>query len=230
MLGAVLYAGPGAALSHATAAGWWGLVSHLPDTTHVTSSRRRRSLGGVCVHRAGQFDRVMHRRLPVTPITRTLVDFAAIAPLERVRKAVAEADYKRILDLDGIDAITRRGRAGSATLKRALTLHRPQYARTLSPLEDRFLDLCRHHRIPLPEVNVVVSGYKVDALWREQRVIIELDGEAAHGTEARVAQDRDRELTLRTDGHWVLRYSWRQVTQDHAAVAADIRRALQHRA
>lgn len=171
----------------------------------------------------------MHRGLPVTPVARTLVDFAAMAPLGQVRKAVAEADYMRVLDLDGIDVITRRGRTGSAKLKRALALHWPQYAQTLSPLEDRFLDLCRCHRIPLPEVNVIVAGHKVDALWRQQRVIAELDGRRAHGTEARMANDRDRELALRAGGYSVLRYSWRQVTRQGPEVAADVRRALRER-
>ena len=229
LLAAVLYAGRGAALSHATAASWLGLISYLPDTTHVTSPRRRRSRVGVRVHRARDFDRVRHRGLPVTPVARTLVDFAAIAPLEQVRKAVAEADYMRILDLDGIDVIARRGRAGSARLKRALVLHRPQYAQTLSPLEDRFLDLCSLHRLPFPEVNMIVADHKVDALWRRQRVIVELDGRQAHGTEVRMANDRDRDLALRSAGYSVLRYSWRQVTQEPAAVAADVRRALRER-
>jgi Transcriptional regulator, AbiEi antitoxin len=32
LLAAVLYAGPGAAVSHASAAHWWELIPHLPDT------------------------------------------------------------------------------------------------------------------------------------------------------------------------------------------------------
>jgi very-short-patch-repair endonuclease len=229
LLAAVLYAGPGAALSHASAASWWGLLSYLPSSTHVCSPVQRQSPKGVCVHRAKRIDRVMRHGIPVTPVARTLVDFASIAPLESVRKAVAEADYWRILDLSAIDALTGMGRAGSTRLKRALELHRPQYARTLSPLEDRFLDLCRRHRIPLPEVNLTVCGYKVDALWRAERVIVELDGRSAHGTDARMERDRGRELALRAGGCWVLRYSWRQVTREGPAVAEDVRRVLKTR-
>jgi very-short-patch-repair endonuclease len=229
LLAAILYAGPGAALSHASAASWWELVSYVPDTTHVTSPHRRRSLAGVRVHGAGDFERVMHRGLPVTPVARTLLDFAAVASLEEVRKAVAEADFQRRLDLDSLGAVVGVGRVGSARLKRALTLHRPQYARTLSALEDRFLDLCRPHRIPMPEVNVVVCGYTVDAIWWRERVIVELDGDAAHGTSAQTARDRERDLALRAAGYSVLRYSWWQVTKSPAAVAADVRRTLKMR-
>ena len=102
------------------------------------------------MHRAQHLERVLHRGLPVTTVARTLLDFASVAPLESVRQAVAEADYLRLLDLEAIDRALGRGRPGSAALRKALQHHRPQYARTLSPLEDRFLDLCQSHGIPLP--------------------------------------------------------------------------------
>jgi Transcriptional regulator, AbiEi antitoxin len=184
LLAAILYAGPGAALSHASAAHWWRLLPYLPQITEVTSPRRRRSLTDVRVHHLKPVERVMHRGLPLTPVAKTLVDLAAVAPLEQIRKAVAEADFQRRLDLEAIDHLTGVGRPGSAKLNRALCLHRPQYARTLSPLEDLLLDLCRRHRLPFPEVNVKLSGYVVDALWRDERVVVELDGRPAHGTAA----------------------------------------------
>ncbi|HKH13952.1 MAG TPA: DUF559 domain-containing protein [Solirubrobacterales bacterium] len=96
----------------------------------------------------------------------------------------------------------------------------------MSRLEDLMLDLCRRHRIPFPEVNVKVCGYKVDALWREQRVVAEVDGKPAHGTYAQTARDHERDLVLRASGYSVHRYDWRQVTTERAAVAADLRRAL----
>jgi hypothetical protein len=157
LLAAVLYAGPGAALSHSSAAHWWRLLSWVPDVIHVTSPRQRRSLAGVRVHRAQRLERVMHRELPVTPVARTLLDFASVAPLEAVRKAVAEADFLHLLDLGAIDEVTGTGRTGSAKLRRALSLHRPEYARTKSDLEVLFLDLCRRHRLPFPEVNVPIG-------------------------------------------------------------------------
>src|SRR5215207_3773675 len=220
LLAAILYAGPGAALTHASAASWWRLIPYLPDTTHVLSPIRRRSLKGVRVHHIKHIERVMHRGLPVTPVARTLLDLATVAPLDRVRKAVAEADYLRLLDLHAIDAMTGVGRAGSARLKQALHLHRPEYARTLSPLEDLLLDLCRRHRIAFPEVNVEVRSYMVDALWRQQRVVVEVDGVPAHGTDAQRERDHHRDLVLRASGYSVHRYDWRLVTRQRAAVAA----------
>lgn len=226
LLAAILYAGPGAALSHASAASWWGLLPYLPISVDVCSPVRRRDQPGVNVHGVRLLDRVMHNGLPVTPVARTLLDFASVAPLDRVRKAVAQADYLRLLDLDAIDAVTGVGQSGSARLKHALALHRPQYAYTLSTLEDRLLDLCRRHRICFPEVNVAVLGYKVDALWRNARVVVEVDGGPGHGTTARMRRDHERDLALRAAWFSVLRYSWPQVTERPALVAADLRRAL----
>lgn len=67
LLAAILYAGPGAALSHSSAAHWWGFLPYLPETTHTTGPRRRRSIEEVRVHRAQRIERVMRRGVPVTP-------------------------------------------------------------------------------------------------------------------------------------------------------------------
>jgi very-short-patch-repair endonuclease len=226
LLAAILYAGPGAALSHATATSWWELLPYLPTTFDVTSPRRRRSLDRVRVHHRTSVERVLHRGLPVTPVPRTLLDFASVAPLERVRKVVAQADFQRRIDLDALDRVMGVGRAGSAKLKRALSLHRPEYARTLSPAEDLLLDLCRRHRIRFPEVNVAIGPYTVDALWRDAQLIVEVDGGDGHSTRAQMERDRERDLYLRSAGYSVLRYTWRQVSAARRAVAADLRRAL----
>ncbi len=58
----------------------------VPQITHVSSPRRRRSLREVRVHIPERVERVMHNGLPVTPVARTLLDFASVARLERVRR------------------------------------------------------------------------------------------------------------------------------------------------
>ena len=75
-------------------------------------------------------------------------------------------------------------------------------------------------------MNETICGLRVDALWREQRLIVELDGYAAHGSRAAIERDRRRELTLRSAGNVVLRYTWEQVTEQPEQVVADLRLAL----
>jgi len=223
---ALLYTGDGAVLSHLTAASWWGLVDDPPGWVHVSDGGGRRSIAGVVVHHPREVERTVHRDLPVTTVPRTLLDIASMVSFGRLRRALAQAEYLGLADLDHIASVTGRGRVGSRALRRALAFHQPQRARTLSELEERFLNLCERHGIPLPEVNVTIRGLMVDALWREERVIVELDGRAAHGTAAAIERDHGRDLTLRAAGYLVLRYTWAQVTRGAGLVATDVRTAL----
>ena len=92
-----------------------------------------------------------------------------------------------------------------------------------------FLLLCEGHGIPLPEVNVRIYGECVDAVWRERRVVVELDGGDGHTTRAQMERDRRRDVLLRRHGFIVLRYTWNQVNSDSGAVVDDLRRALAER-
>src|SRR5215213_3749143 len=56
LLAAVLYAGPGAALSHASAASWWNLVSYSPNSVHVCTPVRRRNQRRLLVHHRTELD------------------------------------------------------------------------------------------------------------------------------------------------------------------------------
>lgn len=223
---ALLHAGHDAALSHLTAAWWWGLIGREPPVIHVSAAGDVASGAGVVLHHPRRHEITSHRGLSVTPVPRTLLDSAAELPYGTLRRAVAEAEFRRVVRLGDLMAALGRGRPGSAALRRAVIAHRPELALTRSVLEERFLALCDDHGIPCPEVNAVVCGLMVDALWRRDRVVVELDGRAAHATEAALERDRQRDLTLRAAGHTVLRYTWTQVTRQARVVARDVRAHL----
>ena len=223
---ALLYAGPESALSHTTAGWWWGLLETEPRRIHVSTLGRSRSAGDIGVHHPRRLPRTTHRGLSVTTVPRTLLDLAAVLSLPQLRRALAEADHRQRLNVPAVEAVLGRGRPGSAALRKALEIHLPELAQTLSVLEERFLALCDTYGIKLPEVNATVSGLMVDALWREERVVAELDGGVVHGTPAAVKRDRGREMVLRTAGFRVLRYSWWQVDAEPECVAADLKAAL----
>jgi very-short-patch-repair endonuclease len=227
---AILYGGPGAMLSHVTAAWWWQLWGSEPRWIHISTARHARSTAELRVHRPRDLDGTCHRGLPVTTVARTLLDHAATVRFEDVRRALAEADYRNLVDFARLDAVARRGRSGSAALRKAIRSHRPELAQTRSVLEERFLALCEAHGIALPEVNPIVEGVMVDMLWRAERVVVELDGHAAHANPAAIERDRRRELRLRAAGHLVLRYTWQQITQQPDEVAADLIATLALRA
>jgi predicted transcriptional regulator of viral defense system len=82
---AVLYAGPGAMLSHATALWWRGLIDKQPRLIEVTTPRRRQSQPGIRVYGRRTCDRVLHKGLPTTTVEQALLDYAATAPIEKLR-------------------------------------------------------------------------------------------------------------------------------------------------
>jgi predicted transcriptional regulator of viral defense system len=220
---ALLYAGPGAALSHATAAHWLGLLDQPPRAIHVSTPRRCRSQPGIVVHRERAASRIWHRRLPLTPLPQLLLDLAATEPRRRLRQALANADYRNLLDARAVRAALGRGRPGSAKLRQALTEHLPRLARTKSDLEIAFLELCESAGIPLPETNERVAGWEVDALFRSHRIAVELDGYGNHRSPAQIKRDRRKEMDLRGAGLQPVRYSDEQLEQG-TGVVADLRR------
>ncbi len=121
-----------------------------------------------------------------------------------MRRALAEADYRRLVRWEDIRAGLGRGHPGSANLRRAVAIHHPrsrglQRARAELPRPVRRAS--RHSRA---RVNVVVAGFRVDALWPDERLIVELDGTGNH-TNAQLHRDHERDFRLRALGYLILR-------------------------
>ena len=222
---AVLYAGPGAMLSHATALWWRRLLDKQPWPLQVSTPRRCQSLKGIRVYGRRAHERIPHKGLPTTSIEQALLDFAATAPLDRVRYALANADYHKVLDIPALQVIAGNGRTGSTNLRNAIRRHEPKLARTRSPLERLFLPLCERIGIPLPEVNVYIEGVLVDAVWHDRKLVVELDGENNHSSWNQIQNDRSKELILRRAAFDVVRYGTRQLEEEAALVEADVWRA-----
>jgi very-short-patch-repair endonuclease len=219
---AILYAGPGAMLSHGTAACWWGLTDRRPAAIEVSTPRRCRSRPGIKVHGRRELEMDHHKRLPVTTIPQTVLDYASAHPIDDVLYVLAEADYHRVLDLEKLRAIAGQGRAGTTTLRKALDHHWPELARTRSRVERAFLFLCEEAGLPRPQVNAKLFGLTVDIYWPEYRLVVELDGAKGHSTERQVARDHGRDLILRRHGIRVRRYAEAQVLLQGEMVRADL--------
>jgi predicted transcriptional regulator of viral defense system len=228
-MAAVLSAGEGAVLSHRDAAALWDLRPCERRRIEVTAARHRRHRPGIEIH---------HMRLcpdeitdvdgvPVTTVTRTLIDLAAVLPRPQLDRALERAEALRASDAISLDALLQRhrGRRGTAALRDALDKG-VQPIVTRSELEDRFLAFLDAHDLPRPEVNARLERYEVDFLWREQRLIVELDGHETHGTRAAFERDRERDRILQTHGWRVVRITWRQLHDDPDAVAVDLSRLL----
>jgi very-short-patch-repair endonuclease len=97
---------------------------------------------------------------------------------------------------------------------------------TRSELEHRFLELCRRHGLPPPEVNVRIGSRIADFVWPQRKLIAETDGYRYHRGRAAFEDDRTRDLELRTLGYEVIRVSYRQVVDHAGEVAKALKAAL----
>lgn len=97
---------------------------------------------------------------------------------------------------------------------------------TRSDLERAFLLLCRQHGVPKPQVNARIGSYKVDFLWPDAALIVETDGYRYHSGREAFEEDRRRDRELRRLGFTVLRFTYREMTEDAAAVVGALRAHL----
>lgn len=224
---AILHGGPDSALCRITALWWWELLRYPPADVQIDSPGRTGSIPGVEVRHPATIEPVEHRQLPVVAPTVALVGAATSVSYRALRRALAQAEFKGLIDPPLLHSSLGRGRPGSAILKRAIRAHMPQLARTDNDFEADFLFLLERVGIELPEVNVKVGRYRPDMLWRSHRLIVELDGKDAHTNPAQVARDHRRDLELRRLGFVVIRYTWEQVYFEDESVAADLRSQIE---
>jgi hypothetical protein len=198
-------------------AGWWD----PPEVFDVSGTHPRR-VAGVRVHRVRALcdDEVaIIDGIPVTSPARTVLDIAGTGSSRELEQALAAAERLRPgCRAEIVMLLRRRPRhAGSGKLRQLLeALDRsgrpPLYLR--SAAEALMVRLCARARLPAPGANVRVAGCEVDLLWLEHRVIVEVDGYEFHGSPDAFHRDRDRDRALATAGFHVLRFTWRQLTQE----------------
>jgi very-short-patch-repair endonuclease len=139
--------------------------------------------------------------LSVTSPARTLVDLAhAVAP-DDLARAAREARFRGLFHLPSVLVVLERRR--SSALRELLANLGP----TQSPLEDRLLRICRRHGLPTPVTQRHITGSRVDFVWPAHRVVVETDGDEAHGTPAAFQQDRTATNRMQLAGYIVLRFT-----------------------
>lgn len=153
-------------------------------TLHVTAPTRRHKRADLRLHFASlpDDDRAVRERIPVTTVSRTLLDLAATFGPDRLERAVERAEELRVFDLGAVDALLSRagGHLGAGRLRRALTIYRDEPAFTR-------------------------SRYELDAYWPRERFAVELDVYATHGSRAACERDRLRQEDLKLRGIEMIR-------------------------
>jgi hypothetical protein len=207
-MAAVLACGPGAVLSHRTAAAHLGLRPVASAAIHVTTPRRA-NVHGVTVHQARTIhaeDRAVRDGIPVTSVARTALDCAQVMTPRELVRLLEQAERLGLFDLVAIERVLARNprRRGAGRLRAALAEVNGDPPRVNSPWERDLLDFCVDHGIPKPELNVIVEGYEVDALWRKKRLIVELDSWTFHRSRRAFVEDRRKTSLLQLASYMVL--------------------------
>jgi very-short-patch-repair endonuclease len=214
-MAAVLACGPGAVLSHGSAAELWEIQpqsSGRIEVSRVGAQPARRP--GVRVHRRRRLepdDLAVRTGIPVTSPIRTLVDLAVIIGPGRLERAVNEADRLDLVDPTrlrrGLEDL--RGRPGVGRLR--TLLDRRTFRLTDSELESRFLALVDRAGLSRPQTRRRLNGFRVDFFWPDLGLVVETDGLRYHRTPSHQARDLARDQAHTAAGLTPLRFSHAQV-------------------
>jgi very-short-patch-repair endonuclease len=232
-MAAVLAFGPGAVLSHRSAGQLWRIEPIRAIEPEVIRAGFVRGRRGLVAHRISLPPDEMTEveGIPVTTAARTVFDLAAISTPREVERAFHELEVRRLWGSVSVRGLVQRypGHRGVATL-RALLASKEPTGITRNEFEEAFVALLDAHGLPRPRFNATlpVRGrfFEADALWDDHRLIAELDGGGVHQTDRAFHSDRKRDRILLAEGWRTTRVTWRQLRDEPAAVAADLRQTL----
>lgn len=215
---AVLRAGPGAVLSHQTAAELHGLIDTPAEAIFVTvPSTRRIATPGIVIRMSGRIGEATqpNRAPPRTSLEETALDLAQLAgTFDEACGWITRACGRRLTTEDKLrDALAQRKKMRwRAEFDDVLAaagdgIH--------SVLEYRYLrDVERAHGLPRSrhQVRVVIDGKAAyrDVYYEEYQLAVELDGRLAHPDEERW-RDNQRDSKAGAQGVQTVRYGWRDV-------------------
>jgi very-short-patch-repair endonuclease len=235
---AVLRAGPGALLSHQTAAELHGFAKETGSKIHITIpvDRRLTRRTGVIIYRARVL-RPYHMQgpwlLPVTNVEDTVLDLADAA-------ATFDTAYSWICNAIG-EQKTGPGPLRQALARRKRIRWRAWLTDALaecadginSALERRYARDVEHaHGLPQATRQVrrrAGSGnIYLDNLYPDHQLCVELDGAAAHPRKNRWKDTKRDNINLATDNTRTMRLGWVAVTEERCETAQMIASTLHH--
>jgi very-short-patch-repair endonuclease len=231
-MAAVLSCGPDALLSHRPAAALLGIRPASSGWVDVTVPRRLRPRDGIRPHTATvpEDERAIHAGIPVTTVTRTLLDLATQLQPHELKRAAEQAEALQLTSPLSLVAVVQRhaGRRGAGALAAALGPLRQGLTR--SELERRFVAFVDRVDLPPPRLNewLDIGGelIQADCFWPEARLIAELDSRAWHDTEAAFERDRRRDRRCVAAGWAVIRVTYEALTSEQRELEHQLRALL----
>jgi hypothetical protein len=212
---AILAYGPRAALGRRTAAAIWGLRPTSSPVVELVlaapSCSPRRGVRVVLQPGLRPDEVTVHDDIRVTTVARTLLDLGADVSRSALRKAVSQAEVLHRFDLREVRALLeRRPRHRGASALRDVLASWSEPARTRSPQEETFPELCARLGLPEPVMNATILGMEIDASFPEHGVAVELDSWRFHTGVVQWEDDHAKRARLVGGGWAALSYTYRQ--------------------
>ena len=228
-----LWLGGDAALAGRSAAAWWGLDGFEQVGVEFVTSHERRSRGGVAVRLTRDWspkDLLRKDGVRLTSATRTIIDLAGQgATAQELERAIDSAVRLR---LTSIPTLTKRmsdlaksGREGIPVLRELLLDSGGE-----SILERRFLRIVREAGLPRPQTQITFKvrttrAIRVDFLYADQRVVIEVSGRVGHASDSDRRKDARRRNELQHRGFAVIEFTTADVMTDPGYVIESLGRS-----
>lgn len=230
---AAVLAVPGALLSHRSGAALHG-AGRDGTRWHVTvpgNGGRRPHHRQIVIHTSTTLapdDLCVLAGLPATSLARSIVDAADHLQRRQLANLLAQAERASLLDLAAVRETLERVRArptpGYARLAGVLAEHAQLGAQlSRSDVEAALRGIAVRARLPPPQLNRMVGGDEVDALWPDLRLGIEIDSWEFHRDRRSFVADRAKLRRLYLQGLTVLPYAAADVVFRPAAVAKELR-------
>lgn len=239
---ALWQAGRHAVLSHGAAAARWEFLQVQPGAVEVLiphgSTVPCTTIGRVHVsRRLPPEDISIHRGLPTTSPRRTVLDLARRLGSGHLSGVLQDLRRRSLLDLDDLAAElglgAHRGIDGVVRLEQLVDALVARPAGD-SWLEDEFISLLHlaGRRLPETQAEITVDGhrYRVDNLWRQERLVVELDGHQFHSERADRNRDAERSARITSAGYRVVIFTYDQVVDRHDYVLETVDLHLGQRA
>jgi very-short-patch-repair endonuclease len=226
-MAAVLACGPGAVLSHGSAASLWGFFTRWDEPFEVIVARNRRPKK-IRTHRCRLVpgDRGRQLGIPVTSPARTVLDCALRArKLDRFVKDALLSPWLKEGQL--ADAIRRHPHHPAAS-----RVHRAAFGGpglTQSDLEDKFVAFCERFGIKVPELQFPMDGRVLDAFYPEEGVIVELDSWQFHKDRGTFERDREKDAEATANGLLTVRITDERMDHDDVREAHRLQAILETR-
>jgi hypothetical protein len=175
-------------------------------------------------------DQAVQEEIPVTAVSRTLLDLAAVVRFEWLQRMLERAEELKLFDLGPVESLLDRtwGHHGWGRLRRAIALYAPPPF-TRSGFERRCFEAVLEAGLPRPAANFVEAGFELDVYWPEHRFAVELDTYGTHGSHGAFERDRLRHEDLKLAGIEMIRVTDIRFHREPGAVLARVTRLLEDR-